>query len=70
MNATATKSHTLVLTQHEWETLKDILEACLKETAIEVQRTEAFAAKGVVQTREAMIQSLLRKAREAGIAQS
>jgi hypothetical protein len=56
---------TLVLTGDERQTLLDVLEEVLKETEIELNRTEAFGAKAVVSSKEAAIESILRKAREA-----
>ena len=56
---------TLVLTGDERQTLLDVLEEVLKETAVELRRTEAFAARKVVRTKEATIQALLRKVHDA-----
>jgi hypothetical protein len=68
MSTDAMAEYTLVLTDDERKTLVDILEELLKETMIELRRTESFGAQEVVRTKEMKIQSLLRKAREAGLA--
>jgi len=44
--------YSLVLTDHELNTLQDILEDVLKDTELELRRTEAFHAKEVVRSKE------------------
>jgi hypothetical protein len=65
MHTTTKAMVTLVLTGEERQTLLDVLEEALKETEVELHRTEAFGAKAVVGSKEALIASVLRKAREA-----
>lgn len=69
MSATTTAGYVLVLTDDERRTLRDVLEDVLKATEIELHRTEAFAARKVVSSKEAILQSLLRKVSEAGPAE-
>jgi hypothetical protein len=65
MTVATTARFGFVLTDTERNTLLDILEEVLKETAVELRRTEAFAARKVVRTKEATIQALLRKVHDA-----
>jgi hypothetical protein len=65
MNATTTAPYGLVLTEAEHTTLLDVLEAVVKETEVELRRTEAFAARQVVRHKEETLQAILRKVRAA-----
>jgi hypothetical protein len=66
MNTTATPQYTIALSAEERNTLADILEEELKATAVEARRTQAFAAHEIIKAREAKVETLLRKVREAG----
>jgi hypothetical protein len=69
MSATTTARYGFVLTDAERTTLLDILEEVLKETEVELRRTEASGARRVVRTKEATIEAILRKVREASPAE-
>jgi hypothetical protein len=64
MNAETLPGFALVLSEKERTTLEDILEEVLKETRVELHRTDAYAAQKVVRTREATIEALLSKVRQ------
>lgn len=68
MNTGTLREYTLALNDKERQVLQDILQDVLKETRVELHRTEAFAAREVVAAREATIESLLRKVGAAGAA--
>jgi hypothetical protein len=65
MITTTVAAYSLILTDHERNTLVDILEEVLKETKIELRRTEAFHAQAVVRSKEETIEAILRKVGEA-----
>ncbi len=65
MNTQMTRGYTVLLTEEERETLLNVLEEVLKATQVELHRTEAFAARKVVGTHEAKLETLLHKVREA-----
>jgi hypothetical protein len=69
MNAATTARYGFVLTDAERATLLDILEEVLKETQVELRRTEASGARRVVRSKEATIEAILGKVREAGPAE-
>ena len=62
------RRYTLSLSEDERRILLDVLEETLKATRVELHRTESFGAREVMNTREAVLESLLRKAREAALA--
>jgi hypothetical protein len=64
MSAETLPGYTLVLNDKERTTLEDILEEVLKETRVELHRTERFAAQQIVRAREKTIESLLAKVRQ------
>jgi hypothetical protein len=59
------QGYTLTLSADERETLLDVLQEVLKETSLELRRTASLAARKVVAHREALIESVLNKARQA-----
>jgi len=63
MNAEAMRTYSLILSEKERTTLQEVLEELVKETRVELHRTERFAAQRVVQSRESTLESLLAKVR-------
>jgi len=64
MSTVPIPENSLVLNEEERTTLIEILEEVLRETRVELHRTDAFAAREVVGARLAKIESLLAKAKE------
>jgi len=65
MSAPAGTSYTIDLTEVERRTLIEVLEEVIKETEVELNRTEAFRAHEIVRKREETLEGLLRKVRDA-----
>jgi len=65
MNAGVLSGYTLTLSEQERKTLLDLLDVELRDTHVELRRTDSMGAKEDVRAQEATLHSLLQKLREA-----